>query len=178
MEINQINERKRIRIKNFNYTGAYAYFVTICAFEKQNYFKDAEIINNLLFCLKQETDSFQFSIFAYCIMPNHLHLLLVGDEDSNLVNFVKIFKQKTGYYFKQKYKKRLWQKSFFDHVLRKKEDINDIAGYIFNNPVRKELVDDFRKYPYLGSFVIDVNEFYEMYAQRKNFDVDFFIGRR
>ncbi len=45
---------------------------------------------------------------------------------------------------------KLWQKSFYDHVIRKEEDLNSIAGYIFNNPVRKELVENYEDYPFLG----------------------------
>jgi hypothetical protein len=41
-------------------------------------------------------------------------------------------------------------------VLRKEEDAMNVARYIFNNPVRKELVDDFRKYKSLGSFEFDL----------------------
>lgn len=166
-------KRKRTRVKYFDYLGACAYFITICTFDKQLYFKDGEVVSAVLDYLKREADRFRFLIYAYCFMPDHLHLLLIGDEGSDLIRFIKIFKQKTGYYFKQQFNKMLWHKSFFDHVLRKKEKIIDIAAYIFDNPVRKKLVDDFRKYPYLGSFVIDLNEFYDSYAQRKNLNINF-----
>lgn len=173
METNKQFKRKRNRVKYFDYTGSFAYFITICTYEKQAYFNNVDIVNSLLNILKQETDKFDFSAYAYCFMPDHLHLLLVGSEGSDLVKFLKAFKQKTGYYFKGRFGKPLWQKSFYDHVLRKRESINDVAGYIFENPIRKKIVDDFRKYPYSGSFVIDVNEFYKMYEQRENLDVSF-----
>jgi len=153
-------ERKSIRLKEFDYKGNYAYSVTICTYEKQFYFKDGNLVAILLSRLKREANLASFFVFAYCFMPDHLHLLLVGNEKANLIKFIKMFKQKTGFYFKQKYKKCLWQKSFYDHILRKEESIRDVALYIFNNPVRKQIVDDFRKYPYLGSFVVDMREFY------------------
>lgn len=170
--MNKEIKRTRIRIKDFRYTGSYAYFITICAFDKQTYFTDNDVINSLLRDLKEEADRFRFSIYAYCFMPDHLHLLLIGDEESDLIKFIKIFKQKTGYYFKRHFGKPLWQRSFFDHVIRKREYIIDVAGYIFDNPVRKEMVDDFRKYPYLGSFVMDLNEFYDSYDQRGDIDLN------
>lgn len=166
-------KRKRIRVKDFNYTGTFAYFITICAHNKQTHFNNEVIINNLLKHLKQEADRFSFSIYAYCFMPDHLHLLLTGEEGVNLIKFMRTFKQITGYYFKQQMKKPLWQKSFFDHVIRKRESINDITGYILNNPVRKGMVDDYRKYPYLGSFVFDINDFYSQFSQLKNINLDF-----
>ncbi|MEE8638646.1 MAG: transposase [Candidatus Margulisiibacteriota bacterium] len=175
--MNKEFKRKRIRIKDFNYMGSYVYFITICTFDKQIYFKDAEIVGKLLCNLKQEADRFFCSIYAYCFMPDHLHLLLIGDEEANLMKCIKIFKQKSGYYFKQRFGKQLWQRSFFDHVLRKRKYINDVAGYIFENPVRKKLVDDFRKYPYQGSFVIDLNAFYDSYALRRKVDLNFILNK-
>ena len=178
MEANNQFKRKRNRVKYFDYSGTFAYFITICTYGKEEYFNNTELIDIILINLKTEAERCNFSIYAYCFMPDHLHLLLIGDEESSLVEFIKLFKQKTGYYFKGRFGKPLWQKSFYDHVLRKRESINDIAGYIFENPIRKKLVDDFRKYPYLGSFVIDINEFYEIYDQRGNLDVGSILGKR
>jgi REP element-mobilizing transposase RayT len=92
-------------------------------------------------------------------MPNHLHLLVEGKQTgSNLIKFISNFKQATGYYYKRKYQTPLWQVNFYEHVLRKEEQTYKVAYYIFNNPVRKELVDDFMKYRYLGSFEFDVTK--------------------
>ena len=166
-------KRKRTRVKYFNYTGCSAYFVTICAFDKQPRFKDSALIKELINLLKQEAEKHDFKIYAYCFMPDHLHLLLIGDDKSSLVNFIKIFKQKSGYTYKQRFKENLWQRSFYDHVVRKKEDINEIAAYIFMNPMRKKMADDFRAYPFLGSLVFDVNKFYDLFGQRKNIDINY-----
>ena len=68
------------------------------------------------------------------------------------------FKQKTEFHFKKNYQERLWHLSYHDHVLRKEESVNDVALYILNNPVRKGMVDDFKKYDYLGSCVFDIKE--------------------
>ncbi|MCX5727076.1 MAG: transposase [Candidatus Saganbacteria bacterium] len=151
-------KRKRIRAKGFDYTGQHAYSIAICAYGKNSYFQDTALIKYLTNALKYESKIFGFGVYAYCFMPDHLHLLLIGDEVSNLVKFIKIYKQKTGYFFKQKYKKQLWQKSYYDHVLRKQETLNDVALYILNNPIRKNLVDDFRKYPFSGSFLFNVKQ--------------------
>ena len=49
--------------------------------------------------------------------------------------------------------RRLWQQSFYDHALRKAEDVLDVAAYIFENPVRAGIVDDPADYPWSGSLV-------------------------
>lgn len=98
-----------------------------------------------------------FYVYAYCFMPNHLHLLLTGKkEQSDLRKTVKLFKQKTGYWFKNKYYKKLWQSSFFDHVLRKDEDLDKVLRYILENPTNKKLTKNFWDYPFSGSFIINI----------------------
>jgi REP element-mobilizing transposase RayT len=42
----------------------------------------------------------------------------------------------------------VWQRSFYDHPLRKDEDLLKVAEYIIYNPVRKGLVEDWRDYPF------------------------------
>jgi len=97
-----------------------------------------------------------YTILAYCFMPDHLHCLLSGDSQNNLVKFAQRFKQLSGFHFKQQYEKPLWERSFYDHILRKTENIKEVALYILNNPVRKGLVEDYHDYPYLGSDVFEI----------------------
>ena len=91
-----------------------------------------------------------FTILAYCFMPDHLHVLLQGTQDSRLIPFVQRFKQATGYRFKERTGTTLWQRSFYDHVLRGEEDMEQVAEYIWNNPVRAGLVQDRDSCPFWG----------------------------
>jgi len=63
------------------------------------------------------------------------------------------FKQRTGYAFRQTNQPLRWQKSYYDHVLRREEDIAVVARYIIGNPVRARLVKGAGEYPFFGSFV-------------------------
>jgi putative transposase len=77
-------------------------------------------------------------------MPDHLHMLLNGTEISSLQRFMRMFKQESGFIFKNEYGKNLWQRSYYDRVLRMDEMLDDVTWYIINNPVRKGLVNDYR----------------------------------
>jgi len=68
----------------------------------------------------------------------------------------RLFKQRSGYAYRRLTGDRevLWQKSYYDHVLRRDEDLSDAARYIWGNPVRAGLVDNARDYPYSGSLTI------------------------
>ena len=90
-------------------------------------------------------------------MPDHLHLLLEGDNvNSDLKKFISSYKQLSSFYYKANKGKQLWQTNYYDHVLRREEDNIKVAYYIFNNPVRKRLVDDFKQYKFIGSFEFDI----------------------
>jgi REP element-mobilizing transposase RayT len=91
-------------------------------------------------------------------MPDHLHILIQGKEGSSLGEFMRIFKQKSEYYFRKEADGFLWQRSYYDHVLRKEESIEEVAKYILENPVRKGLVNNFVDYPFSGSMVFDIKE--------------------
>jgi putative transposase len=111
-------------------------------------------VDGLIDLLFEVSRSERFKVLAYCFMPDHLHLLLHGEDDkSNLKKFVSIYKQKSGYWFKKSYKENLWHISYYDHVLRKEENIENVSMYILENPIRKGLVSDYREYPFSRSFL-------------------------
>jgi len=86
-------------------------------------------------------------------MPDHLHFLAFGmTPSSSLLVLAKSFKQKTAYAYQQETGARLWQKNYYDHVLRASEKSNEVAAYIWMNPVRKGLCKNFVEYPFSGSF--------------------------
>ncbi len=152
-----IRYKKRTRLKDFNYKGCYRYFITLCTFDKKIIFIDETLVGWLIDVLKDKSTSFGFRIWAYCFMPDHLHLLIEGkSDDSDLKQFVSSYKQYTAFHYKKRYKRELWQINFYDHILRKGEDTINVANYIFNNPVRKGLNDEYRDYKFLGSFEFDV----------------------
>jgi len=133
------------RLRSFKYIGPYAYFVTICTHSRQPRLKGEPLISSLVALLESACNEESFHLLAYCFMPDHLHLLVVGGEKSSLVRLVKRYKQTSSYRHKG-----LWQRSFYDRVLRCEEDVMGVARYIWENPIRKGLVETLRDYPFSG----------------------------
>lgn len=84
-------------------------------------------------------------------MSNHIHLLLsiCEEYEKTLSAWVSTFKK----YISVESKKRLgvvnlWQKNYYDHVVRNEESMKTIADYILNKPVRKGIVNEWEKYPF------------------------------
>ena len=76
----------------------------------------------------------------YVIMPNHLHILLRIRASENGRPMVaptmsRIVNQLKGYVTKRT-GTAIWQKSFYDHIIRDREDYEEHMKYIYENPIR------------------------------------------
>jgi putative transposase len=143
------------RLQSFDYTGPFAYFVTCSTYHKRRYFKYKAVVEPILSSLIHSAIQHSFTIYAYCFMPDHLYILLLGDAQSSLHKVMKTFKQETSFKFRENSNQPLWQRSYYDHILRKEEALQEVALYILNNPVRKGLLDDYQKYPFCSCLVLD-----------------------
>jgi putative transposase len=157
-----LKRKPRTRLKDFDYRGRYRYFVTICTENKKQLFIDGRHAETILSILREESEKHAFMVWGYCFMPDHLHLLVEGDAPtSDLKQFLKAFKQRTSYVCRREAVgsvKKLWQPSYYEHILRRDEDTVGVLRYILNNPVRKDLAEHFLDYAYSGSFQIDLKE--------------------
>ncbi|HEX9169268.1 MAG TPA: transposase [Roseiarcus sp.] len=91
----------------------------------------------------------------FVVMPDHLHFFYVSDENPatpSLSRFIGGFKQWTakGILDVTALSAPLWQKQFFDHVLRSHESYESKWRYVLDNPVRAELVNEAEDWPYGG----------------------------
>jgi putative transposase len=145
--------RKNIRLPAANYRGKRQYFITICCHERKPLLAADGIAPHVIEQLRSTAANASFSIHAYCAMPDHFHLLAEGMSDkSHLLAFMHAFKQQTEYDYHWQTGRPLWQFKFYDHILRSAVAMDDVAWYIWMNPVRKGLCADPRDYAHAGSF--------------------------
>ena len=150
---------KSIRLSEKNYHGKMRCFLTVCCADRRPHFGRSDNCEWLLDILRRKAAEHSFDILAYCIMPDHLHLLVQGMKpESDLLRFVKTFKIKTSRGFAAQHGCELWQKKYYDHILREKESIESVAWYIWMNPVRAGMVARPRDYPFVGSFTMKIPE--------------------
>jgi len=151
--------RRNIRLAEENYLGERVYFLTLCCEGRRPLFRNPQTVSRLLEILTEEAERKKFSVHAYCFMPDHLHLLIEGTAaGSHLLKFVNIFKQRSGFEHKQKTGVALWQFKYYDHILRRRENMERIEGYIWMNPVRKGMVREPWDYPFSGSLTVPWKE--------------------
>jgi len=144
---------KNIRLSPNSYLGCQSYFVTICCSGRRPIFSDPAACQWLTEILRSESAARNFAVHAYCVMPDHVHFLAEGIcPSSSLLVLVKALKIKTSRAHAQMTEQPLWQKKFYDHIVRPHESIGSIAWYVWMNPVRKGLARVVGEYPFAGSF--------------------------
>jgi len=91
-------------------------------------------------------------ILTFCVMPDHVHLLVsFRVEGTTLSRWVGDLKRWLARQLRVK-----WQPGFYEHVVRKDEDLRVIAEYILANPVRAGLAADWRQHRRAGSLAWDL----------------------
>lgn len=148
--------RKQNRLIRQAYLGRRWYFVTLCTAKRCPLLGNKDLVNMLLEILERVCALHKFEVYAYCFMPNHVHLEFTAcSEGCDLSLLMRDFKGISATRARRLGIRGLWQKSFYDHVLREGENEKAVAWYIFNNPVRKGLVQDPLDWTFSGSWVFD-----------------------
>jgi putative transposase len=157
------------RLATFDYLGPHRYSITICTLDRRPVFTDAAVVELTLSHLLQEATRFACAVVAYCVMPDHVHLLVEGTtEDADLQSFVAIAKQKSGFDFARRGGRRLWQKGYYERVLRGDESTVDVIRYLIANPVRAGLVEEPIEYRFWGSGIHSREEMIDLIALERH----------
>jgi len=129
--MNNLTQRKNLRLKNYDYSSNGYYFVTICCYQKrQNIDKYKNLVKEVLTSLPARFNG--LSIDYYILMPNHLHIIFVFNETKiPLFEIIRTFKSLVSRETKEK---NFWQRNYFEHVIRDEKALKEIREYIQNNP--------------------------------------------
>jgi putative transposase len=150
---------KRHRLDADIYKGERPIAFTLCIKDKNYFFTNIVRFKIFEKILLDELKNFNCSAYVYIFMPDHVHVILAGnDSDANIKKSLEMFKQKTGFWLSQNHSDVRWQKDYYDHILRSKENLDVNIKYILNNPVRAGIVEHWKQYLFKGSTVYDLNE--------------------
>ncbi len=157
MDMNLPN-RKPNRLKEYDYGEVGCYFITICTQNRQHIFKIENMFVGNDLCvvpqnqiirkwLMETQNKYQIKIDNFVIMPDHIHLLITISErhiGRSLQDAIRFFKTMTTNEYIRNVKigtlpafhKKLWQKSYYDHIIRNQQDYDETWEYIENNPIK------------------------------------------
>lgn len=158
-------KRKRLRLIEYDYSQNGAYFVTICTQNREKLFGgvgadsiSARMISNIFEKTISEYNDIECPI--YVVMPNHFHAIIVIQKDyyqkgfewadmesaPTLSDIVQTFKRRsTIEYIKlvkqglaPPFDKKVWQRSYHDHIIRNEKEFRMIWEYIDENSLKWE----------------------------------------
>lgn len=97
-------------------------------------------------------DGEEYNLYAYCVMPNHVHLLLVIHQIHRpfymTLKSIKGFSARRANELLDRTGQPFWQAESYDHIVRSQKEFDNIIAYILNNPVKAGLVDEWNNWPH------------------------------
>jgi putative transposase len=144
-------KNQRLQAELYATAGNVAHF-TIRAYRESSPFVTPELNDAVIAVLREERQRLDIDLYVYCLMPDHLHILIGPRKDGcSVLSFVNQFKGKSTHVsWSHGCKGKLWQPRSYDHLVRRGEDLRAIARYILDNPVRKSIVERHDAYAWAG----------------------------
>lgn len=161
------------RLSTFDYSSEGVYFITICTKDQFPFFGKVlnwemhlspvgEIVKGEWLKTSEIRKKEKVTLDAYCIMPNHLHALLIignphlpeqslhvphtvnhftrfGYQSQTLGSIVRGFKGACTRKIREIEPTFTWQSLFYDHIIRDQRSLRNIQNYIRNNPAKWHL---------------------------------------
>jgi putative transposase len=130
------------------------FFVTACTYRRRPLLAN-DLLNRAFtkFAIRAYKEH-NIAVGRYVIMPDHLHLFVCGPDDFRLGGWIGLLKQVLAKPIKTDRIGPIWQRGFFDHVLRSDESYGEKWHYVLQNPVRAGLVTNAEDWPYAGEVII------------------------
>lgn len=143
---NNYFKRKNPRLKDYNYTLGGYYFITICTENKIHYFGEIveekmqlNEIGKLAYSNIENLEKIYntIKIDKFIVMPNHIHMIIIIKKETDLTvsRIIKQYKE----WITKTIKKFIWQKSYYDHIIRNEKDYYRIWKYIDENELKWSL---------------------------------------
>jgi len=154
----ELQTRKPNRLKNYNYSQNGAYFITICTKDRKEILSAIENpmatvgasiarpslkltgVGEIVDKRINEIQNHYENVFVdnYVIMPNHIHLIIRIDNNGRAMlapTISRIIQQFKGVITKE-IGNSIWQKLYYDHIIRDEYDYKNIWQYIDENPAK------------------------------------------
>lgn len=163
-----------IRIKSMTYT----YHVMIRGVNKINIFIDNQDRLKFLQILEYYSKKYLIELFAYCLMDNHVHLLIKAKE--NLNKFMQCIQTVYALFFNKKYNRvgHLFQDRFKSIPVEEENYLLECVRYIHQNPVKANLstIEKYRWSSYNEYIkkckIVNINYVLNLFGEERNIAIE------
>ena len=157
----ELPKRRHPRLDNYDYSSAGGYFITICTENRRCMLSHVvgrglapaemngtehtvwgKIAEKQLLLLEERYP--RLSVDQYVVMPNHIHAIMILNDETagasprpTIMDIVCAYKSLTTIECRKNgFDGKLFQNSFYEHIIRGKKDYEEIVKYIYENPLR------------------------------------------
>mgnify|MGYP001067715934 CR=1 FL=1 len=153
--MSNLPQRKQLRLRDYDYSQAGQYFITICVKDRHNIlcdvggaaYGDPQIpmtqTGKMVLHYLQNIGKVYENVILDCsiIMPNHIHCIIALQNDTGspwaatpttIPVILNSFKTITS----KKYGQTLWQRGYYEHIIRNEIELQRIRQYITENPAK------------------------------------------
>jgi REP-associated tyrosine transposase len=153
--------RSTLRLKNFDYSTAAVYFLTICTSERKTTLgavregmAQPSVVGRIVSACWFELPYHyaRLELGAFVVMPNHVHGLISLRDSvgaglrpapttatvSEIVGAFKSFSSRRIHATNASSPKKVWQRGFYEHIVRNRDECERISRYVLQNPARWE----------------------------------------
>ncbi|HEX6777965.1 MAG TPA: transposase, partial [Ktedonobacterales bacterium] len=116
------------------------------------------VIANIVANALRHFNGTRYQLFCWCIMPNHVHVIVRPLDSHTLVNILHSWKSFTALEANRLLgsKGDFWQREYYDHFIRDEQDFQRLVEYVVNNPIKARLenwqwVEVYDTYPGAGA---------------------------
>lgn len=149
--------RKQLRLPDYDYSTKGFYYVTVCTYNRNRLLGKIENGKMILsrygkiadYTWQDLKNHNSIELHEYVIMPDHIHgIIQLHEGQKDISEIVRQFKTFTSKRINEFLKQNglqpfsageIWQRSFYDHVIRDENDYLEKVQYIINNPLKEEL---------------------------------------
>jgi putative transposase len=144
------HRRQSIRLNGYDYSKSGAYFITICTYEREYLFGDIidgamelNIFGDIARSHWQQLSHYHPNLITdeSIVMPNHLHGIIILDSSientksiSEIIRGFKTFSSKAINKIRDVRGIPVWQRTYYDRIIRNELELDRVRQYIINNP--------------------------------------------
>lgn len=105
-------------------------------------------VEQLLSSMREAKNKYPYKHIAHVIMPDHFHWLFEMHDENNFSKLIAFVKRDMSWRLRDIGIDHLWQKRFYDHVIRDQDDLDRHIDYVHFNPVKHGEVLKVNDYPH------------------------------
>lgn len=153
-------KRKNPRLENYDYSKGGGFFVTVCTEKRKNILSEicrgdpcgrpqiklTELGKTAEEVLKSLEERYDIILDEYIIMPDHIHFLIFIKSERATARVAPTLGRVVGAYkslVTNEWRKKcgscekIWQRNYFEHIIRNRQDFEEIKKYISDNPTKR-----------------------------------------